>query len=80
MIYNVASLLTAREGATRLATIEDGEVHTDRHRFYRINGPVQMLRTDRTVLVSASVSATVEDSCSRCLAPTRHNTRTGNPQ
>lgn len=68
MIYNVASLLTAREGATRLATIEGGEVRTDRHRFYRINGSVQMLRTDRTVLVSASVSATVDDSCSRCLA------------
>lgn len=67
MIYNVASLLTAREGATRLATIEEGEAHTDRHHFYEINGPVRLLRTDRTVLVSASVSATVNDTCSRCL-------------
>ena len=69
MIYNVASLLTSREGTSRVAAIEDGEVHTDRHRFYKINGPVHMLRTDKTVLVSASVSATVNDTCSRCSAP-----------
>lgn len=71
MIYNVAGLLTAREGATREATIEDGEVHTDRHHFYKIDGPVRMLRTDRTVLVSAAVSASVDDTCSRCLAPVK---------
>ncbi len=69
MIFNVASLLTAREGATRQLAIDDGEVYTDRHRFFEVSGPVRMLRTDRTVLVSATVSATVEDTCSRCLAP-----------
>ncbi len=73
MIYNVASLLTAREGTERLAAIEDGEVYTDRHRFVRVTGPVRMLRTDRTVMVSASVSATVYDTCSRCLAPAELN-------
>ncbi len=71
MIFNVASLLTAREGAARLMSIEHGEIKTARHRFYEINGPVRMLRTDRTVLVSASVSATVSDRCSRCLAPAK---------
>ena len=69
MIYNVASLLTAREGTTRVAAIEDGELFTDRHHFFEINGPVQMMRTDRTILVSASTTATVEDTCSRCLEP-----------
>ncbi len=73
MIYNVASLLTSREGTTREAVIEGGEVHADRHRFYRVSGPVHMLRTDKTVLVSASVSATVNDTCSRCLAPVKLN-------
>ena len=73
MIYNVASLLTAREGTSREAAIENGEVYTDRHRFSKISGPVHMLRTDRTVLVSATVSATVNDTCSRCLAPAELN-------
>ena len=76
MIYNVASLLTAREGETRTATIENGEIHTDRHRFFEINGPVRLLRTDRTVLVSAAVSATVNDTCGRCLALAKINIRT----
>ena len=67
MIYNVASLLTSREGATRQAEVEDSELFTDRHHFYEISGPVHMLRTDRTVLVSASVSAKFEETCSRCL-------------
>lgn len=71
MIYNVASLLTAREGAVRLASIEDGEILTDRHHFTEINGPVRLLRTDRTVLVSASVSAMVADTCGRCLSPAK---------
>lgn len=69
MIFNVSSLLTAREGEKRLTAIEDGEVHTDRHSFLEINGPVELMRTDRTVLVSATVTATVSDTCSRCLAP-----------
>ena len=69
MIYNVASLLTAREGETRLVNIEDGVIHTDSHHFTAINGPVRLLRTDRTILVSASVSAVVADSCGRCLVP-----------
>ena len=71
MIYNVAGLLTAREGATRLVSIEDGEILTDRHHFTQINGPVRLLRTDRTVLVSASVSAVVADTCGRCLSPAK---------
>lgn len=71
MIYNVASLLTAREGETRLESIEDGEVLTDRHHFTGISGPVRLMRTDKTVLVSASVSVLVADTCARCLAPVK---------
>ena len=76
MIFNVSSLLTAREGAKRLATIEDGEIHTDRHHFREVNGPVELLRTDRTVLVSATLTATVSDTCGRCLAPAQLNVST----
>lgn len=67
MIYNVASLLTAREGQSRTASIENGEIQTDQYRFAGINGSVTLLRTDRTVLVSASVSSMVTDTCGRCL-------------
>ncbi len=76
MIYNVAGLLTAREGTAREVTIENGEIRTDLNRFYRVNGPVRLLRTDKTVLVSAAVSATVNDTCSRCLAPVNINIQT----
>ena len=69
MIYNVASLLTAREGTTRVAEINSEEIFADRHHFFGINGPVRLMRTDRTVLVSASVEATVSDTCGRCLGP-----------
>ncbi len=69
MIFNVASLLTAREGAARQASVEDGEVYADRHRFSKINGPVELLRTDRTILVSATITARTDDTCSRCLQP-----------
>lgn len=69
MIYNVASLLTSHEGESRLTEIDNGEIYTDKYHFTGITGPVRLLRTDRTILVSASVSATVSDFCSRCLAP-----------
>ena len=69
MIFNVASLLTGHEGAFKQTAIEDEEVFTDRHHFYGISGPVRLMRTDRTVLVTASLTATVEDICGRCLRP-----------
>ena len=76
MIFNVASLLTGHDGAFRQTMIEHGEVFTDRHRFYEVNGPVRLMRTDRTVLVTASLTAIVEDSCSRCLRPAILNIET----
>jgi uncharacterized protein len=69
MIFNVASLLTGHEGAFKQAVLEDDEVFTDRHHFFGINGPVRLMRTDRTVLVTALLTATVEDTCGRCLRP-----------
>ena len=71
MIFNVASLLTASEGASRQMAIQNGEVYADRHRFSDVDGPVEMLRTDKTILVTATITASVDDICSRCLQPAR---------
>lgn len=71
MIYNVAGLLMDSEGSTRSYEIDGEELLTDRHRFRGIKGTVNMLRTDRTILVSVRVSASTADSCSRCLEPAR---------
>ena len=73
MIYNVAGLLMDVEGSTRRYEIEGEELFTDRHHFRAINGPVRLLRTDRTVLVSADLTAIAVDTCSRCLEPATLN-------
>ena len=69
MIYNVAGLLMDTEGSVRRFEVDGEDLFTDRHHFREISGPVRMLRTDRTVLVSAELSATAVDTCSRCLEP-----------
>lgn len=69
MIYNVAGLLMDTEGSARRFEVDGEELYTDRHHFRDISGPVRMLRTDRTILVSASLSARAVDTCSRCLEP-----------
>ncbi len=46
----------AGDGRTRIA-------------FTQINGPVRMVRTDRTLLVTAEIEAVTHDTCSRCLEP-----------
>lgn len=69
MIYNVAGLLMDLEGSVRRYELDGEELFTDRHHFTDIAGPVRMLRTDRTILVSAAVTARAVDTCSRCLEP-----------
>lgn len=59
--YNVAQLLKELVGATRsyeLLADRDGAA-----------GRVQLLRTDRGILVRGTVTTTWEGACNRCLAP-----------
>jgi uncharacterized protein len=67
MIYNVAGLLKDIEGSSRQFEIAGEQVFTDRHHFREVSGQVQMLRTDRTVLVTSVITAKADDECGRCL-------------
>ncbi len=67
MIYNVAGLLGDPVGSTKRHQIEDERLSGERHAFEGIGGPVNLLKTDRTVLVSAEITATAQAMCSRCL-------------
>jgi uncharacterized protein len=69
MIYNVAGLLTGNLGDSQQHEIENESLRIDGHSLKEINGSVLLLRTDRTVLVSAEIEAVTHDSCSRCLEP-----------
>ena len=69
MIYNVAGLLTDSEGSMRRFEIADQQLFTDRHRFTSVSGMVDMLRTDRSILVTSTVTAKADDQCGRCLEP-----------
>jgi uncharacterized protein len=69
MIYNVAGLLSGELGESRQHEIENGRLAFGESSFNQINGFVRLLRTDRTVLVTADIEAVTHASCSRCLEP-----------
>ena len=69
MIYNVASLLTGNLGDSQKHEIENERIVLNDRSLAQINGPVRLMRTDATVLVSAEIEAVTHDSCSRCLEP-----------
>ncbi len=60
MRYNVAQLLKEPVGSTRHqeVTPEDG---------VEVTGNIEMLRTDRSILVRGQLDTSVETECSRCL-------------
>lgn len=77
MIYNVAGLLSGKLGESRQHEIENEQLSFGeggkRSSFTKINGPVRLFRTDRTVLVTADIEAVTHDTCSRCLEPATVN-------
>ena len=73
MIYNVAGLLSGKLGESRQHEIENERLVFGESTFTQVNGPVRMLRTDRTVLVTADIEAVTHDTCSRCLEPATVN-------
>ena len=70
MIYNVAGLLTGKLGDSQQHEIENGTLVIDGHKFTKISGLVDLMRTDRTVLVTADLEAMTHQECSRCLTDT----------
>ena len=73
MIYNVASLLSGSLGDSQHHEIENEHIVIDGRSLKGVSGPVRLMRTDRTVLVSADIEAVTQDSCSRCLEPATLN-------
>ncbi|MBM3956890.1 MAG: DUF177 domain-containing protein [Gemmatimonadetes bacterium] len=71
MLFNVAGLLSDEVGATRKESLKGERIETPDGVFDDIAGSVNMLRTDRTVLVTARLTAETVQTCSRCLEPAR---------
>ncbi|MFH0914084.1 MAG: DUF177 domain-containing protein [Chloroflexota bacterium] len=71
MQFNVAQLLKEPIGSTRHYRVEDsldllGEGHTS-----RVEGEANLIRTNRSVMVTAKLKTEVAVTCSRCLSPFR---------
>jgi len=73
MIYNVAGLLTGNLGDNMQHEIDNERIVIDGHSLNKISGPVRLMRTDATVLVSAEIEAVTNEACSRCLEPASLN-------
>ena len=69
MRFNVSRLLREPVGATRAYRVKDRQEATDGIPSGQTDGTVSLLRTTAGVLVTACLSATTTDRCSRCLEP-----------
>jgi len=68
MHFNVAQLLSGPVGAVRQCRISGGLVAADGLPQTEISGSVEIMRTDRGVLVRGCLSAALALECVRCLA------------
>jgi uncharacterized protein len=68
LIYNVAQLLKEPVGSTRQFPIDSPQAIDDGSTYILPHGQVHLLRTDRGILVCASLEASTDMMCSRCLA------------
>ena len=68
MYYNVAQLMKEAVGATRDYVVDDEFSCTEEGwSSLNIKGAVHMLRTHRGVLVTAALTTSIPEDCSRCL-------------
>ncbi|MGI8552513.1 MAG: YceD family protein [Dehalococcoidia bacterium] len=67
MEFNVAQLLRESIGSRRVYHVKD-HVQAEKSATVDIEGQVVLLRTDRSILVTAELTTGEELSCSRCLA------------
>lgn len=68
LVLNVAALVQESIGAVREYEIADAPVRIDGSDT-ALGGRLRLLRTDRTILASASLAAAVPDVCAACLEP-----------
>lgn len=71
LLENVARLLTEPPGSSRTVEIADAtlDLGEDLALATPVGGTVRIARTNRGVLVTGSVRATLAETCSRCLRP-----------
>jgi len=70
MIFNVAGLLSGTLGDSRQHKIENEQLMVADRLLTQINGPIHLIRTDRTVILDADITAVTQEICSRCLEAT----------
>ena len=76
MIFNVSGLIMGPTGGTRRFDLDGEILETEYGEFRDISGPVELLNTGRTVLVTAEVGGYTTSSCARCLDPALIELRT----
>ena len=67
MIFNVAGLLSGTLGESRQHKIENEQLMVADRLLTHINGPIYLIRTDRTVILDADITAVTQETYSRCL-------------
>ena len=67
MIFNLSGLLSGTLGESRQHKIENEQLMVADRLLTHINGPIYLIRTDRTVILDADITAVTQETCSRCL-------------
>ena len=75
MIFNVSGLLSGTLGESRQHEIENEQLTVADRLLTHINGPIYLIRTDRTVILDADITAMTQETCSRCLEAAPVNIR-----
>ena len=69
MLLNVSQLLMEASGSVREYELDERIGLLDNSREDLVSGEVRLLKTTRSIWVSASFTSDVVDQCDRCLAP-----------
>ena len=75
MIFNLSGLLSGTLGDSRQHEIENEQLTVADRLLTHINGPIYLIRTDRTVILDADITAVTQETCSRCLEAAPVNIR-----
>ena len=72
MQINVSQLLREPIGSTRDCSVNEAADISGDGKEYQVQGNVQLMRTQRSILVKGSLHTEVDLICSRCLSHFRH--------
>ena len=72
MELNVSQLLMQPSGSSREYFLDEVASLTEDIREARIQGRVNLLRTNKSVWVSAALDSAIDSECGRCLTPYSH--------